>query len=104
MFEMAVHDESADNGPNYKSDVELWNEVKVYKDFNDEGNHYICRGCKNYLLYERFPPNSHKNKLDLYNIYKHDDTLFGRSESCYDSIEHCISKDCLLYTSPSPRD
>ena len=75
MFEMAVHDESADNGPNYKSDVELWNEVKVYKDFNDEGNHYICRGCKNYLLYERFPPNSHKNKLDLYNIYKHDDTL-----------------------------
>ena len=72
---MAVHDESADNGPNYKSDVELWNEVKVYIDFNDEGNHYICRGCKNYLLYERFPPNSHKNKLDLYNIYKHDDTL-----------------------------
>ena len=41
MFEMAVHDESADNGPNYKSDVELWNEVKVYKDFNDKGNHYI---------------------------------------------------------------
>ena len=65
LFEMAVHDESADNGPNYKSDVELWNEVKVNKDFNDKGNHYITSVCKNYLLYGGFPSNSHKNKLDL---------------------------------------
>ena len=60
-----VHDERADNGPNYKSDVELWNEVKVNKDFNDKGNHYITSVCKNYLLYGGFPSNSHKNKLDL---------------------------------------
>ena len=65
LVEMAVHDERADNGPNYKSDVELWNEVKVNKDFNDKGNHYITSVCKNYLSYGRFPSNSHKNKLDL---------------------------------------
>ena len=33
---MTVFDEDADNGPNYKTDQEIWDEIKVDKDFIGE--------------------------------------------------------------------